>query len=208
MSSRTTRKNLNNVNNFFYLNIHVLVNLIGIYSQIKISFWQCFGHTAVWPWPSYWPFSRSNNSQNRASAGIHCQCSNRYYFVLSYSPLQSLVFFCIYILFAGESVKVINLPIKPFIPPDYKQLFDKWKPVYRDFRFNEAFEFRDFEETSSVNRICLSAKQDHPRCIQCVRLYEEECFFKLTISKLGRCNMVSLKSTSLRQEVNRDPLGR
>lgn len=88
-------------------------------------------------------------------------------------------------IFSGESVRVNSLPIKPFIPPDYKLLFEKWQPVYRDFRFNEAFVFLDYEQTGSVNRLCLTEKQDSPRSIQCVRLYEDECFFKITISEIG-----------------------
>jgi len=82
---------------------------------------------------------------------------------------------------------MISLPIKPFIPPDYKMLFDKWLPVYRDFRFTEALAFEDYEQTNSVNRLYLSADQDISRTIQCVRLYEEECFFKITITEIGKC---------------------
>ncbi|KAH3844361.1 hypothetical protein DPMN_086619, partial [Dreissena polymorpha] len=94
----------------------------------------------------------------------------------------------------GDTVKVVNSTSPPFISPNFRDIFEAWRPVYCDFRFSEGLRYSDLlvqdhgntEESCSILGYCtLTVNSVQTHSIQCHRKYEDECFFKVRIDKLS-----------------------
>jgi len=114
---------------------------------------------------------------------------------------------------------VISPAKPPYIPPEFRTTFEKWRPVYKHFRFSEAIQFPEVEKIMNssdeshkyrpmdMSKIQLNSAQTN--IIQCLAEYAEVCFFRIIVLEIDdECELqvgaalpeVTLQRRDLRQK--------